>query len=309
MAIMKKIAILGATGYIGKSLTYELSLNNEFDVFLFSRSKEKVTEFLKGIKGAEKFKAYSNDDFAAQSYDVIINCTGIGIPSVLKKSPAAIFKVTEEMDDMAMDYIEKNPATLYINLSTGAVYSGGMENPITEASKCVLNINSLAPSDYYAIAKINSEAKHRAQPNLNIVDLRIFSFFSHFIDLDAHFLISDIIDCLKNKKTFETSAGDMSRDYVCPYDLLALIKSVINKGNINDFFDVYTLGPVSKFELLDFFKKEYGFEYKIKAESERASPTGNKNLYFSQNKKAEEILGFVPKHTSLSGIEEEMGRI
>ena len=40
----------------------------------------------------------------------------------------------------------------------------------------------------YALSKINSEIKHRKLKHLNIIDLRLFSFFSRFMNLKSKFL-------------------------------------------------------------------------------------------------------------------------
>lgn len=302
---MNKIAILGATGYIAKSLIYQLTGYDEYEISLFSRSKEKVQSFLDTLTTKEMFSVYHYNEFKSQKYDVIINCTGIGNPILLKKNPTAIFKVTEEMDELVLSYLQENPETFYVNLSSGAAYVQTTEKAIQTNSKCIIDINNLVPSDFYGIAKVNSEAKHRSMFNFNIVDLRIFSFFSQFIDQEAGFFMSEIISCIKNKEILKTSEDDMTRDYVCSQDLLKLIILCIQNKKLNDVFDVYTLKPISKFELLNFFKKKYGLKYEILTTEEHFSPTGKKIEYFSNNHKAES-LGYSPAHTSLSGIEFEM---
>lgn len=91
---MKKIALLGATGNIGKALGNELSgkaFIGKFKVFQYARSLGNLQAF--GEAG----------------YDVIINCIGIGSPAVLKRDPAVIFGVTEQFDSLVMGYLEKIP--------------------------------------------------------------------------------------------------------------------------------------------------------------------------------------------------------
>lgn len=302
---MKKIALLGVTGYIGKSLLYEFFDDKEkYHLSLFSRSKDKIKDLIKDKPDDQEIKTFSYNEFSSFDYDIVINCTGIGDPLILKKEPASIFKVTEEIDNMILDYLIKKPKTLYINLSSGAVYGDNFEQPITKSTKSILNINSI--SEYYSIAKINAEAKHRAMSNLNIVDLRVFAFFSHFVNENSGFLMSEIIDCIKNKKVFKTSEENIIRDFVTPRDLFALIKAIIKKQKINDFFDVYSLKPVSKFELLSFLEKEYGLKYSIKKTSQKENNL-TKRIYYSKNTKAKSI-GHVPEFSSLAGIQREIDR-
>lgn len=305
---MKKIAILGVTGYIGKSLLSEFfKEKGKYELFLFSRSKDKVKELIKNKPKDYKITIGSFDKFNSLDVDVIINSIGINNPLVLGKEPAAIFKVTEDIDNMILDYLKRKPKTLYINLSSGAVYGDNFSNGINDKSKSILNINNLSVSEYYSIAKINAEAKHRVMSNFNIVDIRVFAFFSQFVDVKSAFLMSEIINCLKNKKVLITSETDIVRDYISPEDLFSLIKLVIKKGKINDFFDVYSLKEVSKFKLLAFLKKKYKLEFSVK-EIIKTDKRITKNVYFSKNKKAE-ILGYKPKYTSLQGIEIEIDKM
>lgn len=305
---MKKVAILGAMGHIGKSLIHQFSLKNEFEVSLFSRSKDSIDSFLYTFISPEAvhlFHTDTNENFIARTYDAVINCTGIGNPAIFKNDPRQIFEVTEKFDELVISNLKQNPDTLYINLSSGAVYGKGIESGALSDTQSLIDINDLKPSDYYGIAKINSEAKHRALSNFNIVDLRIFSFFSRFIDLESTFLIADIIKSIKNKQTFLTNSDNIVRDFTCPSDLYDLIKLLIDKKQINDVFDVYSIKPILKFELLDFFKEKYGLHYQINETSNNQSPTGNKNNYYSKFDKASKI-GFMPKFSSLTGIEVEM---
>lgn len=295
---MKKIALLGATGFIGKSLAFEFSKRDDFEVSLVARSEEKVREFVKQIQAEDKFKIKNFEVFGKDEYDVIINCTGIGNPKVLKEDPVRIFKTTEDIDELILAYIKGRPQTLYINLSSGAVY-----NISPTASR-----EELLPKDFYAAAKRDSETRHRALSELNMADIRIFSFFSRFIDLDSGFLMSEITDCIKNKKIFMTSREDIVRDYVGPGDLLALIMSLMKQKKVNDFFDAYSAKPVSKLELLNKLHEEYHLEYSFSEAPVSTSPTGAKPSYFSKNKKSEH-LGYSPRMSSLEVIVEEIGKL
>lgn len=303
---MKRIAILGATGHIGKALTYRFSLRNKgFEVYLFARSLDKLKNFVAEVKGGHKLNTFLIKDFNMYGYDVVINCIGMGTPSAIKDTGMEIFSVTEEFDSLILRYLEKNPKTLYINLSSGAVYGKDFRKPVISEAKTAIDINRLQQEDNYSIAKINSEAKHRYLSHLNIVDLRVFSFFSRFIDLDAGFLLSDLIKYLKEKKTFVTSPEDIIRDYVVPEDLFNLINLCIKKNKINDFFDVYSARPVSKVRLLNFLKSKYGLSYSLTASFPSQSPTGSKFAYYSMSKKAA-ALGYTPKNSSLQGINNEI---
>ena len=301
----KSLAILGATGNIGKALAFNLSVRNDIKTHLFARSPEKIRGFLSKIEGENKFEIHHLKDFNSYHYDIVVNCIGLGNPSNLKVAGQEIFRITEKFDDLILEYLKKNYHTTYISISSGAVYGKTFKDPVNNQSGSVLNINNLGPEDYYGIAKINSEAKHRSFPDLNIVDLRVFSFFSRFIDLNSGFFMSEIINCIKDNKPLTTTPDDFMRDYVHPKDLLNLILLCAERKGLNDFFDVYSLKPVSKIELLNFFQKQYGLKYNNKLVPELSSPTGLKPSYYSKSRKAK-VLGYVPNHSSLDGIKNEV---
>lgn len=305
----RHIAVLGATGYIGRSMAVELSLDQTITLTLFSRDIGKVRDFVdKHIVAKERIHIASYEDFASLQYDVIFNCAGIGSPREYKKNPAAIFEVTEKMDNMVIPYLVMNPRSMYINLSTGSVYGLAAQGIVHESTRAVLEVNNIAPAAYYSIAKINSEAKHRAYAHLNIVDLRVFSFFSRFADPEDKFLLSDIVKSMNSGVPMKTGASSVIRDYVCPSELSRIIGWLLEGNSKNDVYDVVSLAPVAKFELLDYLKKHFTFNYVVEDGGSNISPTGDKNEYYSQSKKLE-LIGYTPKLTSLEGINEELMRM
>ncbi|MBU2102976.1 MAG: NAD(P)-dependent oxidoreductase [Candidatus Omnitrophica bacterium] len=300
----KRIAILGATSHIAKGIIYNCMQDKKYDLFLFARSLEPVRNFLKSIGYKKDIRFMDFKQLGKVEYDVILNCIGIGHTAAPKNEIVSIFRLIETFDNLVLDYLKDRPSTLYINFSSGAVYGIDFSSPIDETCCTTLNINHIAPSHYYGIAKINSEAKHRALGNYKIVDLRIFAYFSRFIDLKSNYFITEVIRCVRDKKDFITGPENMIRDYVCPQDLFILLEKCIEAQKLNDFFDVYSSKPVTKFEILDYFTKEYGLKYIIQDSRSVSSMTGNKDNYYSISKKAQEI-GYSPHFSSVDCIIEE----
>lgn len=295
---MKKVAILGATGHIGKALAHSCIHNeNDFILYLISRSLGKINDLKETFNGQGKKNSLQYlllNDFAEEEYDVVINATGISDMSLLQENPANILTITRAMDSIVIEYLKAHPKTLYINMSSGAVYTA--PNAIEE---------NMTVGAWYAFAKKESEERHRQEKDLSIVDVRIFSFFSRFIDTKSHFLMSDIVNALLSKKPLVTSNEDIIRDYISPNDLLTLIKMIINKGEMNDFFDAYSSAPVAKFELLAFLRETYGLIYEIQ---DSASNSLSHSSYYAQDKKAK-TLGYVPSVSSLTCIDQEVKAI
>ena len=211
----------------------------------------------------------------------------MGAPAKIKKENGKLFKLTEEFDNMILEYLGRYPSTLYINFSSGVVYN--------------ISVNDIKPQHYYGIAKLHQEAKHRALKKLNIVDIRVFSYFSRFITLDSGYFLAELIKSLKMKKTFITDSCDFVRDFIAPRDLFDLICLIIKAKPFNGAIDAYSSMPVTKFKLLDYFVKNYSLKYNIKRDLKLTSPTGSKSRYCPGSRKAAG-LGYRPKFSSLEAV-------
>ena len=198
-----------------------------------------------------------------------------------------MFKLTEEFDNMILGYLRRYPDALHINFSSGAVYS--------------ISVNDIKPEHYYGIAKLHQEAKHRALRKLNIVDIRLFSYFSRFIELDSGYFLTELIKSLKTKETFVTDPNNFVRDFLAPQDLFDLICLIIKAEPFNGAIDAYSSMPISKFKLLDYFVKNYSLKYTINRGLKFLCPTGLKSRYCSSSKKAAG-LGYRPKFSSLEAV-------
>jgi nucleoside-diphosphate-sugar epimerase len=264
------IAIFGATGHVARNLgAYWFGTG----LYFFSRSPY--------------FCHY--DIFESEDYDVVINCIGMGSPEELEKSTIEIFQLTEEYDNKVLSYLKEHPQTLYINFSSGVVH-----DPI--------DINKVEHKNFYQAAKMYSEIKHRSLER-NIVDLRLFSFFSRFIDLNRKFFMCEVINCIKQNKEFITDKKNMGRDYVHPKDLLSLIDKCITKKSLNAAFDVYSKEPTSKFAILKYFEDNHGLKVKF-VDSIKNYGASLSRYYYPKSHGAEKI-GYSPEFTSMDAIMEE----
>lgn len=300
------IAILGATSHIAKGLIDGFIKQTDVVLYLFARDIDKTRSFMDSLH-ENKCKYYIDDfkNFESDNYSVIINCIGFGYPEKVKAAGINLFLITEMYDNMALRYLENNTNTLYINFSSGAVYGIDFDKGVNKNTISYISMNNISPSDFYRISKINSEAKHRALGNLNIVDIRVFSYFSRFINLASNFFLTELISAALGNREFVTNSYNMVRDYSNPHDLFQLVTKCINQKELNDVFDLYTKKPCSKFELIDYFQDEYNLKYKIIENYNIISTTGTKNNYFSNNHKAETI-GYKPEYSSIEGIKRSL---
>ena len=303
--LKSKISILGATGHIGKNLSYYFSKEENFELFLFVRDERNLEKILAPYESKNNFSIRKYDEFNDSQYNVIINCVGLSDPARIEASKGEILESTRTFDILTLEYLKNFSETKLINFSSGIVYGGEFSFPITDTVLIDETYNYKNIKSEYALSKINSEIKHRAFKHLNIIDLRLFSFFSRFMDLESKFFMSEVVSSIKENKTLFTDNTNFYRDYIHPEDLFLFIKKCVNKNSINGAFDLYSKKPIGKFEVLASLESKYGLKYKIDSGTKVINPTGFKKNYYSKSRKAD-LLGYKPKYSSLDTISEEL---
>lgn len=307
---MKKanIAILGATSHIAKGLIDNFLRSRDFSLHLYARAPEKVSDFLSSIGRTAGDDCHINggyDSFSALTYDVVINCIGVGTLNKLQGDYTRYFTVTEEYDNLTIRYLTDTcPDALYISFSSGAVYGRGHSTPVDEDSLNRIAVNRTRPEDYYSIVRLYTEAKHRAFSGLKIVDLRLFSYFSRFIDLTDGYFMTDVMNSILDGQVLLTDSVNIVRDYLHPEDLFTMVIKCLATDKINAALDVFSTCPVEKKEILDFFSEEYGLKYELGQSLVSTGATGSKRVYFSKYDAASRI-GYMPEFSSMDAIRSE----
>ncbi|TAL63580.1 MAG: NAD(P)-dependent oxidoreductase [Legionella sp.] len=304
-----KIAIFGATSYIAKDLIHSFSDNKEVSLDLFSRRPEAVRSWLEISLPDNKYRALSYSDFDnLVHYNAIINFVGVGNPTEAIEMGMAIFDITIQYDQKILEYLSHHPDAKYIFLSSGAVYGNDFLEPVREGTLASIDINNILPNDWYSKAKLYTEIGHRSRDKLNIVDIRIFNYFSSTMDLTASFFICDVLRSISKHEVLQTTKDNISRDYLHPGDLYQLVNCILSANKINLALDCYSRAPIDKLTLLEEMKKHFGLNYFI-TQSNSISPTLNyKRNYYSLNKIAEKI-GYFPEKSSLECLYTETKKI
>lgn len=301
-----RIAILGSTSQIAKDLVLSFSRLNDHKLTLFARRPEVVAQWLSDVGLSSR---YAVADFgvldSAGDFDALLNFVGVGDPAQAAAMGAAILDVTLAYDDMALKYVREHPECRYIFLSSGAAYGSGFEAPADINTKAAIAINMLKPQDWYGVAKLYAECRHRALPHLPIIDIRVFSYFSRTQDSSARFFMADILRAIRNKSVLKTSPEPIVRDFLHPSDFHRLVNAVLTAGTDNAVVDCYTLAPVEKSSLLAAMQENFGLRYEVTDELVSVNATGNKPHYYSLNTRAADF-GYQPTLTSLQGVVKEM---
>lgn len=294
------IAILGGTSQIAKDLARSFSAHSQYSLSIYARQPAVVRDWLRGSTGAH-FHVETFDEFAQtkNKFDAVINFVGAGNPARVMSLGAEIFSITSEFDQLALDYIKKNPGCRYIFASSGAVYGTDFSKPVNTESCASIQINNLPASSWYGVAKLYAECRHRALSDHSIVDIRFFNYFSSTQNINDRFLVTDALRAARDGERFKTSSENIVRDYMGPEEVLALVCSILNGKPANIAVDTYTKKALDKFQMLDAISKKYGLIYEVDAATEFINATGSKKKYFSENHLAHSAFGYSPRRTAL----------
>jgi len=301
---MIKIAILGATSQIATDLIRGWIQNNvTYELDLFARDIEKLNYSFLNCNGNCRIRIMHLESFGENNtkYDAIINFVGVGNPALAAEMGASILDITHYYDELVLNYLNNVPECRYLFISSGAAYGCTFELPVSRASSASININNLSNQEFYSVAKLYSEVRHRARPELIIFDIRVFNIFSRTQDLNARFFVTDIVRSIRDNAVLQVSDDEMVRDFLHPSDFQNLIDVLLIAEPENTAVDCYSAAPISKKILLENMTARFGLMWESKASANIVNATGNKSNYYSENKRAKDF-GFEPIYTSIEGL-------
>jgi nucleoside-diphosphate-sugar epimerase len=298
---MMKIAILGATSQIARDLIVSFSAAEDTHLHLFARRPNEVTKWLASVGLTGRYPVDEFSGFARHEFETVINFVGVGNPAQAVAMGNSIFEVTLRFDEMVLDYLQVHPACRYLFLSSGAAYGSNFNEPAKRDTPAIVAINDLASHEWYGVAKLHAECRHRTHPELPIIDIRVFNYFSRTQDISSRFLIADILRAIRDKAVLKTSPDYIMRDFLHPSDFYQLISSLLAAPATNMAVDCYSLAPIDKETLLKTMQEKFSLQYVITAATTAVNATGSKPHYYSLNKRAADF-GYQPSLTSLEGI-------
>lgn len=297
-----RVAILGASSQIAKDLIRSFAAAGRTDILLYVRNFDATWAWVGSQNLGSVCSVHGYKTYGELPHDAVINCVGVGDPRRVAEVGSDIFEITSRFDGLVLAELKRNPTRRYIFLSSGASYGNVYAEPVTDGSQAVIPINDIRPQDYYAVAKLHAEVRHRASPELAIIDLRVFNIFSRTQNIEASFFISDVIRSIRDKRTLLTTADHMVRDFMHPSDFHRLVECLLAAPPANCAVDCYSAAPIDKASLLSAMSEHFGLRYEVVAEPIVAvNATGSKSSYYSLNRKAAEF-GYQPTWSSLDCI-------
>lgn len=296
MSAVAKIAILGPNGLIGKDLIAIFKKNRAFSIYPVSQSHNNYNE-----------KNLNFDTFLNVSFDAIINCSGMGDPEQIRLDPEGCVQSHLSSRKLVMDYLEindhLNPLCLFI--SSGGIFNQGITSTQSEKESICFGIENLKAFDAYRLTKVLIECLNREQRKRRLIDVRVFGYVSANYSNRSAFFISKVFQCAKNNCIFYTDETNFLRDYVTAQDIFILFNHLFQNEStkINRAINIISRKPVSKFEILEFFKHKYGFEYCMVGAKEQlklgVEDIGDRGFFF------DDLSTFVGESDSITNISEK----
>ncbi|GAB5604032.1 hypothetical protein TK5_01110 [Sideroxyarcus sp. TK5] len=271
---------------------------------MFARRPDVLGEWLTSAGLPGRYPVSDFSELAQHEFDAVINFVGVGNPAQLMEMGSSVFDTTAHFDEMVLEYLETHPACRYLFLSSGAAYGSNFAEPARRDTPAVIRINDLAAHEWYGVAKLHAECRHRARPELHIIDIRVFNYFSRTQDINARFLVTDMLRAIRDKTVLKTSSEYIVRDYLHPSDFYRLVMALLTAPAANAVVDCYSKAPIDKPGLLQAMQNEFGLRYEVTGSHASINATGGKPHYYSLNRRAAEF-GYQPRLTSTEGVLKE----
>ena len=206
---MKKILLIGSTGYIGKKL--KLKLSRKYS--LICPKKEKGFD----IKKKREVKKYLNHEI-----DYVINLSGQ--QNTKKKEMFNVITRGNENILQIANKIEKKMTLVFI--STSLVY-GYSEKILKEDSK-------KNPTNYYEKIKYEAE-KNYIKTNKDYLILRLCNIYG---EQNKSGIIGKHIKSIKNKKNFYFDNINTFKNFIYINDVVNIIETLIRKNVKNKILNI-----------------------------------------------------------------------
>jgi nucleoside-diphosphate-sugar epimerase len=293
------IAVLGGTGYIGRSIG-RLLADEGRPICLFARDLDKLAGF--GWPQAVQLRDLA--EFSAAHFDLVINTIGVGDPARVKSVGAAILDITDYWDRRVMETMAQQ--TKYVFLSSGAVYGSDFDKAVQTTSTISLPVNALNLVAPYTLAKISAEIRHRLAMPRPIVDVRVFGYADPALDLGGEFFLANLARAICDRAPIVTTRENMIRDYAGARELWALIENWLASSAPNCALDLYTKAPTSKLALLQQSIERY--DLRVEYAAAASNPTGEKHVYASEHRAAA-VFGYQPARNSAQVVTEAIDAI
>jgi len=304
---MMRIFITGGAGFIGTHLCKKLlELNHDVTVYdNFSNSSK--DDFLSTIK--QKITLISGDILddsklvtGMKDHDIVIHLAAQISVSDSIKNPKFTFDINVNGTQNVLDACLKNGITKIIATSTAAVYQNTSTKTILDETSPV---DPLSP---YGESKLKMENKIITFCSVHNIDtsiLRLFNVYGIGQSLEYAGVITKFYEKLQNNSPLVIFGdGTAVRDFVHVDDV---INSIILSISYSSSF-TYNIASGTSTSIYDLAKTMIALSHKDLKILNKPSRTGEIMFSAADISLAEKNLGFIPKISLISGLEQFMSK-
>ncbi len=292
---MAKILIAGGAGYVGSRLAPELLKDGHqitvLDTLWFGNNLP--TEILVLEKDI-----FDVEESALSGFDQVIFLAGLSNDPMAEYSPSQNF-IYNSASPAYLAYISKKAGVKrFIYACSASVYGFTGGKPLTE--------ESVAKSDYpYGISKLQGElaVMSLADENFSVISLRKGTISGWSPRMRFDLIVNTMYMKARTEGKITINNPAIWRPIVSIGDLVEAYQLAVSAPlSVGGIFNIssgnFTVGEVGK-KVAKHFKEKYSKEIAVEVKN-----IADKRNYQMSNAKAEKILGFLPKGTIESILED-----
>ncbi len=285
---MKKILVIGGTGFIGSYIAKE-AIKRKFLVTSISLKKPKTKRFNKHVKyktiDISNYKALKKN--LKGNFDYIINAGGYGKHPGFNSSGRKLFDSHFSGLVNLVKIFSKKKIKKFIQIGSSAEY-GNIKSPQEETSKCL-------PKTPYALAKSSCTNFLLNLYQINNFPVTVLRFFLVYGPLqDTNRVLPEVIQNCLNDTKFPTTKGDQYCDFCYIDDVVRAIFKTLNSKKSNG--EIINIGYGKPFKIKNVIRLVCKLVGKGKPQFGKLKYRKDTNMKLYPNiNKAKKILSWSPK--------------
>lgn len=290
---MKKILILGGTGYIGFNLVKFLIKKN-WTVTVLSLKKPKKKRHIKKVKYIKCDISKKRDVFKKikGEFSHVVNLSGYVDHVNKKKTYNTHYKGVKNLYSFFSS--RKYDLKLFLQIGSSAEY-GPAKSPHTKKTKCNPKL-IYGKSKLMATNFLLNKFKKKKFP---VCVFRFYQIFGPYQDINR--FIPIVINACKKNKSFPCSDGLQYRDFLYINDAIqAITKSLNNKEVVGKIINVCSGKPVQLKKIINFIKNKIGGGIPLfgKINLRKDEPI----IIYSKNSSAKKLLNWKIKNSFYNNL-------
>ncbi len=309
---MKKILILGGSGFIGKNLVLYFSKKyNVTATYFKNKPKEKLfkSKNIHWIK-INLLNEVQIEKLFKKKYDFVIQSAAFtaGI-KVMLKEPFAFISSNSIMNSLILQKLTASSVKHFISLSCTVMYNNS-STPLREKDfDYYKQINKSYEGIAYTKLYTENLCKYYStSTDIKFTSLRhsnIYGPYDKFFSENSHFMAASLCKFLNNSNVIKVwGEGKEKRDFLYIDDLSRGIERIfLHQKNKYEIFNLSLGKSYSVKEVINLIKKTTNSEKKIIFEKNK--PTMKINILVS-NKKIRKSIGWMPRFSLKKGIQETL---